>query len=108
MIGAPLQICIALAALAGLWLAVDAIGDVREAKVRAEYAEAQRRAVAAAEADARKRLAASEQVALAEAEKWNADLNASEAARVELERRISAKQAKAVCFSSDMVEALNR
>jgi len=108
MISAPFQIGIAVAVLAGLWLAVDANGDVSEAKVRAEYAEARRKAVAAAEADGRRRAEASEVVALAEAEKWRAELDAAEAARVELERRLSEKQAKAVCLPASMVEALNR
>jgi hypothetical protein len=66
------------------------------------------KAQASAEKDARAKLAEAEKVSLAEAEKWRVDLEAAEAARVELEKLLTEKQANAVCFTADMVEALNR
>ena len=58
--------------------------------------------------DAAKKRDASEALGVSAAKDWAAELAASEAARVEIERRLTEKQAKAVCFPAEMVEALNR
>lgn len=66
------------------------------------------RAENAALKDAAEKHKASEAVGAEASKEWTDKLATAEAARVELERMLTARMAATVCFPSSMVEALNR